>query len=227
MSEPRMSAESYRKLRANAKLVEETEWMRVYELGPPKSFTYESKFLTDKLQISAESFATRWPTMTPAERFDFTQAYCAKAEFTSDDERIVNLIMNDGDEHVWCRLATFVVTRHPQRDRVLSFVRDKLARSPNNPDNYIQALGIAKDQRAVPILLPYHEEYCKAARAVPQREDQSIQDIAPIAKFIWCSKALWKITDSEAYANHIRAYLKHPHSQARWWAEHALAEDHE
>jgi hypothetical protein len=92
-----MSAESYRKLRANAKLVKETEWMRVYELGPPKSFTYESKFLTDKLQISAESFATRWPTMTPAERLDFTQAYCAKAEFTSDDERIVNLIMNDGD----------------------------------------------------------------------------------------------------------------------------------
>lgn len=138
MSDPkeRLSAESYKKLRDNAKLVKETEWMRVYELGS-KSLSYESKFLTDKLQISAESFASRWPTMTPTERHGFAFAYSAKAEFTSDDEQIVNLIMRDGDEHVWNCLATFVVTRHPERDRVLSFIRDRLEKSPDGPANYI------------------------------------------------------------------------------------------
>ena len=62
----KVSAESYRKLRADARLVNDTEWMRVYELGP-KSFSHESKFLTDRLQMSATSFASRWPTMTPTE----------------------------------------------------------------------------------------------------------------------------------------------------------------
>jgi hypothetical protein len=219
----RLSAESYRKLRAAGKLAKETEWMRVYELGS-KSLRYESKFLTDELQISAESFASRWPTMTPAERHGFAFAFSAKAGFTSDDEQIVNLIMSDGDEHVWNSLATFVVIRHPERDRVLSLILDRLEKSPN-PGNYIQALGIAKDQRAVPILLPYYEEYRRAAQGVPEREDASVQDVKPIAQFLWCSKALWTITGSEEYADRIRAYLKHPHSQVRWWAEHALTDD--
>jgi hypothetical protein len=103
--------------------------MRVYELPSPKSLSYESKFLTDELQISAESFASRWPTMTPAERHDFAFGYSAKAEFTSDDQQIVNLIMRDGDEHVWNYLATFVVIRHPERDKVLSFIRDRLEKN--------------------------------------------------------------------------------------------------
>jgi len=223
----RMSAESYRKLRVDAKLVKETEWMRVYELGPPKSRSYESKFLMDELQISAESFASRWPAMTPAERRDFAFAYSAKAEFTSDDEQIVNLIMRDGDEDVWNYLATFVVIRHPERDRVLNFIRDRLERRPENPGNYIQALGVAKDQRAVPILLSYYDEYHKAAQVVPEREDTSFWDVEPVAKFLWCSEALWKITGSKDFEDGIRAYLKHPHSQVRWWAGHALGEDRE
>lgn len=100
----RLSAESFRKLRGAGRLVKETEWMRVYELGS-KSLRYESKFLTDELQISAESFASRWPNMTSAERHGFALAYSAKREFTSDDEQIVNLIMEDGDEHVWNSLV--------------------------------------------------------------------------------------------------------------------------
>jgi hypothetical protein len=220
----RLSAESYRKLRGAGKLIKETEWMRVYELGS-KSLRYESKFLTDELQISAESFASRWSNMTSAERHGFALAYSAKVEFTSDDEQIVNLIMEDGDERVWNCLATFVVIRHPQRDRVLSFIRDKLEKNPDNPDNYIQALGIAKDLFATPILLPYYEEYRKAAQAVPQREHASAKDVWPIAKYLGCSRALWKITGSEAYADQIRGYLKHPDSQVRWWAEHALTDD--
>lgn len=219
----RMSAETYRKHRADAKLVTETEWMRVYELAAPKnSLSYESKFLTDGLQMSAKSFVSRWPIMTPTERRGFAFAYSAKAEFTSDDEQILDLIMKDGDEHVWNCLASFMVRNHPQKDRVSSFIRDKLEKHPDSPGNYIQALGIARDQSSVPLLLTYYEQYRNAAQAVPAREDASFWDVEPIAEFLWCSEALWKITNSEKFADGIRMYLRHSHSQVRRWAEYAL-----
>jgi hypothetical protein len=78
--------------------------------------------------------------------------------------------------------------------------------------HYIQALGIAKDLLATPILLRYYEEYRKAAQAVPQRDHASAKDLWPIAKYLGCSKALWGV-GSEAYADQIRVYLKHPDSQ--------------
>ena len=154
-------------------------------------------------------------------------AYGAKADFTSDDAQIIDLIMKDGDERVWNSLVMFMVSNHPQRDKVLAFVRDVLEKRPDGPSNYIQALGIARDQRAVPILLPYFDEYRRAAQAVPERVDASFEDVLPIAEFLWCSEALWKITDSKEFADGIRTYLKHPHPQVRWWAGHALAEGRE
>ena len=222
----KMSAESYRKFRTDAKLVSETEWMRVYELAP-KSFSYESKFLTDGLQMSAESFASRWPTMTQTERRAFASAYSAKADFTPDDEQIIDLIMKDGDDHVWNSLVTFIVSKHPQRDRVLALVRDRLEKHPDSPSNYIQALGIARDQRAVSVLLPYYDDYSSQAQAVPERADASFEDVLPIAQFLWCSEALFRITESKKFADGIRAYLKHPHPQVQWWARHALGEGRE
>jgi hypothetical protein len=222
----KMSAEAYRKSRADAKLVSETEWMRVYELAP-KSFSYESRFLTDGLQISAESFASRWPTMTPTERQGFASAYGAKADFSPDDEQIIDLIMKDGDDHVWNSLVLFMLSTHTQRDRVLAFIREKLEKHPDNPSNYIQALGIARDQSAVPILLPYYDEFHSEAKAVPERPDANFEDVLPIAKFLWCSEALFRITESTKFADGIQVYLKYPHPQVQWWARHALGEDRE
>src|ERR1700721_707607 len=137
MSEPTnpMTPESYRKARANAKLIKETEWMRVYEMGP-KSRHYESRFLTDEVQMSADSFVARWPSMAEHERQEFVFAYHAKPEFTTDDERIVNTIMRDGDDHIWSNLALFMI-RHPQQSTVLAFLRERLPKKQDNQINNI------------------------------------------------------------------------------------------
>src|SRR5260370_29701817 len=106
-----------------------------------------------------------------------------------------------------------MVSKQPQSDRVLAFIRDKLEKHPDRPSNYIQALGIARDRRSVPILLPYFDEYRRVAQAVPERADASFEDVLPIAEFLWCSEAVWKKTDSKEFADGIRTYLKHPHPQ--------------
>jgi hypothetical protein len=202
-------------------LVKDTEWMRVYQTGP-KSYHYESKFLTDGLQVSAQSLVTRWPSMTANERLDFVQAYSAKREFTSEDEAITSLIMSDGDDYLWSALAKFML-RHPHRDKILGFLRERVQNYRENPANYIQALGLAKDLDAVPLLTSYLTEYRRVAEGVTEHESAPFEEVVPIAKYIWCCQALWLITGSQDYESEIRKYTVHPHNNVRTWAKYALA----
>jgi hypothetical protein len=203
------------------KLVKDTEWMRVYQTGP-KSYHYESKFLTDGLQVSAPSLMTRWPSMTAKERLDFVQAYSAKGEFTSQDEAIIGLIMNDGDDYLSSALAQFML-RHSQRDKILGFLRERVQNYRENPANYIQALALAKDKDAVPLLTPFLTEYRRGAEKVTENESAPFEQVVPIAKYIWCCQALWQITGSQDYESEIRKYTVHPHNNVRTWAKTALA----
>ena len=91
--------------------------------------------------------------------------------------------------------------------------------------HYIQALGIAKNLLATPICFAITRNTARPHRLCHSESTQALRMVWPIAKYLGCSKALWKV-GSEAYADQIRVYLKHPDSQVRWWAEHALADDH-
>jgi hypothetical protein len=216
-----MTPKSYKRARARAKLVKESEWMRVYELGP-KHLQYESKFLNNEVQVSADSFAARWPKMSLSQRLDFVFAYHAKSDFTGEDERIVDMIMQDGDEHIWSNLALFMI-RCQDRSRVLAFLRARLEAKPENPFNYIQALGEAIDLDAVPIIRSYFDQF--RATAETDRLGGLSLDAwdSPGRRFLICCEALWKITVSDEYANEIRTYLQHPNPRIRTMAAQALA----
>jgi hypothetical protein len=215
-----MTPESYQTARARAKFVKESEWMRVYELKP-KHRHYESKFLSNEAQMSADSFAARWPLFSVNERLEFVLAYHAKGDFTNDDERIIDMIMRDGDDHIWSNLALFMI-RHPVQSRVLAFFRARLEARPENPFNYIQALGEAKDREAEPVLRTYFDQFRPAAET-ERLSGVSLDDWnSPGWRFLTCCEALWKVTGSDAYENDLRTYVHHPNSQIRWKASHAL-----
>lgn len=218
-SEP-IKPESHRETRKAAKLVKESEWMRVYELKP-KYYSYESKFLSNEVTMSADSFVTRWPAMNASERLEFVLAYHAKGDFTDDDERIVQIIMQDGDDHIWSNLALFMV-RHPKPDRVLRFLRGRLQAKPENPFNYIQALGEAKDRAAIEILQTYFDEFRPGAET--ERLSGALLESwnSPSRRFLICCEALWKATGSVVYENDLRTYLGHPNPGIRRRASDAL-----
>jgi hypothetical protein len=71
--------------------------------------------------------------MTPDERLDFALAYSAKGEFSSEDEVITDLIVNDGDDYLWSALAQLML-RHPQREKVLGFLRGRVQNYRENPN---------------------------------------------------------------------------------------------
>jgi hypothetical protein len=56
------------------KLVKESEWMRVFEVGDKQLF-YESKFVRDNLQVSPQNIKSRWNNFSDKDRHEFVTAF--------------------------------------------------------------------------------------------------------------------------------------------------------
>jgi len=91
----------------------------------------------------------------------------------------------------------------------------------------MQALGVAGDPRAVPVIRPYYEKYLKAMEAETATgiPDDVFVGTVPYHAFLAIAGDLFSITHSEEYEKAIRKYFDHPKEQVRWWAEHALDVD--
>jgi hypothetical protein len=90
--------------------------------------------------------------------------------------------------------------------------------------NYMQALGMTGDRRAVAVIRPYYDKYRKAmevesATGVP---DNVFFGPVPYHAFLAIAGDLFKIEGSDEYEIATRRYFDHPNEQVRWWAEHAL-----
>lgn len=116
----------------------ESRWVRVREIKPGK-FEIQSKLLQDGLEIDPEELDCLWPQLSPRDRLDLCIAYHAKREITKADERILNIMMERGDEVIWSELAS-VLTGHRDRDRVLAFLRKRAREQTKFVANYFRTL---------------------------------------------------------------------------------------
>jgi hypothetical protein len=206
-------------------LVQETEWSYVYKSGE-KSYARVSKFFLDETySIRAPEIRARWPSMSENERLDFVSNFWIKSNWSENDTEILEVIMNDGSDRLWESCAQAFL-KHSDRERAVTFLIERLEQfdTERHPLNYIQALGMSKDRRALPAIRPYFEAYRKGVEAekvsgIP--EDVFFGPI-PYHPYFVSAEALWKIDGSAAYEQAIRDYFHHPHEQVRYWAEHAL-----
>lgn len=177
------------------------------------------------MEVSVSDVRLRWPTMNEREKVDFASNFHNKNEWTPNDTEILEIIMQDGSDRVWssCALA---MLKHPDRNRAVTFLIERVQRSESEdpPLNYMQALGLAGNPRAVPVIRPYYEKYLKAMEAevavgIP---DDVFFGPVPYHAFLAIAGDLFSITHSDEYEQAIRKYFEHPKEQVRWWAEHAL-----
>jgi hypothetical protein len=209
----------------NCELVRRTEWSYSYKCGP-KSFCSISRFMAEEgFEVSASEIRQRWPSMNEGERMDFASNFHVKESWTENGSEILEIIMNDGNEHIWsaCALA---MLRHPDPNRTVEFLMERVQRNESDrpPLNYIQALGIAGDRRAVPVIRPYYDKCLKAmgSEAVTGVPEDIFWGPIPYHAFLSIAAALFKIEGSNEYEQAIRKYLVHPNEQVCCWAEHAL-----
>jgi hypothetical protein len=209
----------------NCELVKRTEWSYSFKCGP-KSYCSISRFMVEKnFEVSASEIQRCWPTMTQYERTDFVSNWWSKRTWTNDDVEILEIIMADGDDRVW-RCCTQAFLKHPDRDRALNFLITRVVdwKEEEGPLNYFQVLGMAKDERAVAVILPWYEKYKREVEAeavIGIPEKLSFGPI-PYFPYLMAAGALFAITGLPEYEQAIRKYFQHPREQVRWWAEHAL-----
>jgi hypothetical protein len=202
------------------KLLNETEWTRVYA-GAPKQLYYESKFVRDKLQVSAREIKQRWNVFNDEEKFDFVRAFQSKDPLTSDDEEILEFLMQVGDEDVWSTIALPLTRiRQSKRERVLSFLLARAAEGSPMRANYYQALAEMKDSTAVLIL---QSQYSRQKGQISLENPlASYEDLFPFVDYLTCCAALYRLTQSEEYKQAIEQMQNHPDEKVRSQAKLAL-----
>ena len=92
-------------LRARHRQVEfqiekETAWTYVYRVGSKSGFKI-SKFADDSFEVPASVLGQRWPSMKANERLEFGFNWSTKRAWNDNDAKILEIIMRDGDDHVW------------------------------------------------------------------------------------------------------------------------------
>ena len=149
---------------------------------------------------------------------DFASNFHRKGPWTENDTEILGILMNDGDDHIWstCALA---MLRHPARNRAVEFLIERVQRNESEraPLNYIQALGIAGDRRAVAVIRPYYDKYRNAmeAEAVTGVPDDIFRGPIPYFAFLSISGDLFKIEGPDEFEHAIREYFDHANEQVR------------
>jgi hypothetical protein len=201
------------------RLIRESEWMRVYECEykSQKGMHFESKFLTDRIQVPAGSIIKRWPDLSLEERNEFANAFADKPELTHEDERILNFLMEAGEPITWMTIAP-LLPRHRDRERVLRFVLEKIGGIQHHNANFFQALELMADKRALPALRADYDDYREALGT-------GLGSVSPpdYTDYLYCCAALWRISGSVEYKQVIEEALKSQDNSVRTTAEMLLS----
>ncbi|HEY1800486.1 MAG TPA: hypothetical protein VGG46_06060 [Terriglobales bacterium] len=183
--------------------MKETEWSRKFQVGPSR-FEYESKFLNDGFHLEADDLITRWPNLTSAERHDFALAFQCKSGLSTNDERILTFLMQNGDEIVWMTIAS-MLCRHSDRESVIHFLLERIEKSSKSRTNYYQAIEILGDSRFLHVLEPQFESLQESMSVVKDTHD----DYKTELEFIQLCRILWILTNDHRYEGAIRMFSNH------------------
>ena len=198
-------------------LVQESEWFRVYQIGPDL-FLRESKFLTDRLETSLASLRQRWPGLSDEERLDFAAAFVARPAVTVEDQQVLRFLLETGTEDILVRIASRL-QNHADREQALSILLDRVACRTGGAAKYYQALALMGDARAVPLLRQRYEEYRQELAPMDHHGLES-----ELADYQMCCHALWNLDGAPEYRESLEKLLTHPDETIRRRAHLSLYE---
>ena len=188
-------------------LIRETEWSREYRVGP-QSFSFESKFLKDGLEVSAAAVRDRWPGWSLPEQLDFVNAFILKPSLTAEDQSILAYLL-EADSDLILDTVAHLLPRYADRERAFSFLLERLESEKRCVGNYYQALEAMEeaiqDARAVPALRRRYERYRQSLAPFDQRGFHS-----ELNDYQHCCHALWKLDGAPEYEAALQELLIHP-----------------
>jgi hypothetical protein len=192
-------------------VIRENQWMRVYR-SEDGGERLQSKFLFEEVQVSADEIRRTWPLMSEQKQFEFVQAYQAKPKVTLEDEKILDFLIETGNDVIWTFISA-LLPRHSEREKVLNFLFARIQRPDRLSANYYQALEVLGDPRAVQPL--------EIARQIQKEHINSGVKEEEYA-YLVCCRSLWKLRGSEGIEPEIRKALSSPDPDVRAFAETLL-----
>jgi hypothetical protein len=196
--------------RTGWQLLEEEEWYRVYTSSPHPRI-YESKFATGEARISLAELQARWPGWNEGERVQFAQAFTWKPALTSEDEQILDFLMQEDGEMISTSIAT-LVAKLPDKKRAARFLVEGLKAFRETRSNFIMALGDLAAPETADDLSPVFQE-CSHNTA------ENADDYNSAAELLYCCQALFRTTGERKYLDVIASYLDHPNDRLRGVAD--------
>lgn len=205
--------------REHERLLRDSRWTRVYstEGGHVR---WESKFLTENLEVSASSVIDSWNSFSPEEQLEFSNAFSVKSKLTSEDEKILDFLMSAGPRVIWPNIA-LILCQHSDRERILGFLMNHAEADPDSKSNYYQALELINDSRAIPVLKRQYERYRGTETLKSERLSQP--EFMQIFDYLSCCRALLILDGSAEFENSIREMLNHLDRRVRRTAELRLS----
>ncbi len=183
------------------KLVNEDRWSRTYQIGAHE--VYESKFTTGTAFISFRELSKEWATWTEQERLRFVLAFRAKSQLYPEDEKIIEFLLSQGDQHIWVNLA-ICLTRHSNKEMAFQFLLQQAKSAERDRRSFFHALALLGDKRALPTLRSFYLKNLKHVQDANAQLDDDARD------FLMSCVALWKLTGEEDYLVQLGLLRSHP-----------------
>lgn len=187
------------KKRGKKVLARESKFLRVYR-SRANVYIEHSK-LIGEVELDATQFEKYWRALPLRDKVDLCRAYQSKPAITKADEQILNVIMKEGNERIWNNIVS-VLTRHSNREQILAFVRNRLEHQPPPLANFYRAIEMLDDREAVPKLLEKYFQYQQGGLTPKKSSDRILR-----IDYLYCSRALWRLTGSQEYEQTIREFL--------------------
>jgi hypothetical protein len=177
---------------ASKRLIRESEWMRVYQLGE-NEFYYESKFATDRLELKPRELKKKWQTYNTEAKRDFVEAYSVKAELSDDDFEILRYLMKEGSDETW-RWIAVRLTELPEKADIRTFLLARIEAAGSSFPDYIQALELLGDSKAAGVIARKFETY--GARIAALADASTPESFFDCVCYLSCCRALVKLVGS-------------------------------
>ena len=181
------------------RLVRESEWLRVFQVGDEEAYVYESKFLVDDLEVSLSTVKEKWPGLSLDEKVEFSLAFSCHEPSKGEDQRILEFLMEVGPEEVWKTIA-IVVPFHPRADVAVKFLLERIKETRGSRANYFQGIELLRREESIRVLRKYYDEYGKVVTGEMNGRDEVIQWM----DYLQCAKTLWTLTQEPMFLSALR-----------------------
>jgi hypothetical protein len=175
--------------------------MRVYSESE-NQLRYESKFLRNEVYISADELRQRWASLSAEEQFEFAMGFEAKPTWSTEDERILEFVMEVGNEYVIQTLA-YLIGLHCEKKKAVAYLLARLDRVGGFPrTNYYDVLGRINDRDAIPPLRKMYEAYSR--ELIGKGEKALLTNTQAYVDYLYCCAALRALDGAPEFEASIR-----------------------